>query len=279
VPTLTVDAASVAYSDTGVPDGRPAAPTVVFGHGLLFSGSMFSAQIDALRTQYRCVAIDWRGQGNSPPAGSGYDMDTLTGDAIAVIEQLGLAPVHYVGLSMGGFIGQRIAARRPELVRSLTLLDSSADPETPRGRIEYPVLSGVFQLLGPNAVRGPVEKVMFGPTFRADPRSKSIIDEWMHTLGQLDRSGLRKAVLGVANRKGVAHEIGAVKAPTLVIVGEHDVATKPDRSRRIADLIPGARLEIVANSGHSSTIEQPAAVTALIESFLAEVDAAAGATG
>lgn len=275
MPTLTVDGASVAYSDTGAPDGRPDAPTVVFGHGLLFSGWMFSAQIEALRGDYRCVAIDWRGQGDSPPAQSGYDMDTLAGDAIAIIEQLGDAPVHYVGLSMGGFVGQRIAARRPELVRSLTLLDTSADPETPRGRAEYPVLSLVFRFLGPKVVRGQVEKVMFGPTFLADPRSKPIIDEWMGMLGRLDRGGIRHAVLGVANRRGVADEIAAIKAPTLVIVGEHDVATKPDRARKIAKLIPGARLEVVANCGHSSSIEQPEAVSALVESFLAEVDAAA----
>jgi pimeloyl-ACP methyl ester carboxylesterase len=271
---LTVDGASVAYSDTGAPAGRTDAPVVVFGHGLLFSGWMFGAQIEALRTDYRCIAIDWRGQGDSPPARSGYDMDTLTGDAIAVIEQVVGTPVHYVGLSMGGFVGQRIAARRPDLLRSLVLLDTSADPETPRGRIEYPVLAGVFRLVGPSPVRGSVEKVMLGPTFRADPRSKAIVDEWMQTLASLDRGGIRRAVLGVANRKGVADEIGGVKAPTLVVVGEHDVATKPDRSRKIAKLIPGARLQVVANCGHSSTIEQPEAITALLRSFLAEVDAA-----
>ena len=274
MPTLTVDGASVAYSDTGAPAGRTDAPVVVFGHGLLFSGWMFGAQIEALRTDYRCIAIDWRGQGDSPPARSGYDMDTLTGDAIAVIEQVVGTPVHYVGLSMGGFVGQRIAARRPDLLRSLVLLDTSADPETPRGRIEYPVLAGVFRLVGPSPVRGSVEKVMLGPTFRADPRSKAIVDEWMQTLASLDRGGIRRAVLGVANRKGVADEIGGVKAPTLVVVGEHDVATKPDRSRKIAKLIPGARLQVVANCGHSSTIEQPEAITALLRSFLAEVDAA-----
>src|SRR6266516_2952817 len=123
MPTLTVDGAVIAYSDTGAPAGSPDARTVVFGHGLLMSGRMFDAQIDALRGEYRCIAIDWRGQGDSPPARSGYDMDTLAGDAIALIEQVVGEAVHFVGLSMGGFVGQRVAARRPELVRSLTLLD------------------------------------------------------------------------------------------------------------------------------------------------------------
>jgi 3-oxoadipate enol-lactonase len=276
VPTLTVDGASVAYTDTGAPDGRPDAPTVVFGHGLLFSGWMFAAQIEGLRADYRCVAIDWRGQGDSPPAKSGYDMDTLTSDAIAVIEQVVGEPVHYVGLSMGGFVGQRIAARRPELIRSLTLLDTSAERETPRGRIEYPFLAAIWRLVGPKPLRKSVEKVMLGPTFRADPRSKPIVDEWMQRLARSDRAGIQQAVLGVSRRVPVTDEIGAIKAPTLVAVGEHDAATTPDRSRRLAELVPGARFELIANSGHSSTIEQPEAVTALIRSFLAEVDGPAG---
>jgi 3-oxoadipate enol-lactonase len=273
VPTLTTNGATTAYTDTGAPAGRPDAPTVLFGHGLLFSGWMFTAQIAALRERYRCVAIDWRGQGDSPAADRGYDMDTLSLDAIALIEQLAIGPVHYVGLSMGGFVGQRIAARRPELVRSLVLLDTSADEEDPRAARQDRQMAVVFRVVGLGPVRRPVLKLMFGPTFLADPRSEAIIAEWFQRLSRADRGGIRHAVLGVANRNGVLSEIGAITAPTLVAVGEHDQPTPPDRSRTIASVIPGARLEIIANSGHSSTIEQPDAVTELIAKFLAEHDA------
>jgi 3-oxoadipate enol-lactonase len=273
VPNLTTNGAIVAYSDTGAPAGRPDAPTVVFGHGLLFSGWMFTAQIDALRERYRCVAIDWRGQGDSPPAAGGYDMDTLSDDAIALIEQLGTARVHFVGLSMGGFVGQRIAARRPELVRSLVLLDTSADPEDAASARKDRLLANIFRAVGIGPVRKPTMKLMFGPTFLADPDSAPIVSEWVRRLAQCDRRAIRKAVMAVANRNGVLDEIGAITAPTLVVVGEHDAATPPDRSRTIAGAIPGARLEIVANSGHSSTVEQPAALTELIRSFVTEVDA------
>jgi 3-oxoadipate enol-lactonase len=272
MPSLTVDGAAVAYSDTGAPEARPDARTVVFGHGLLFSAWMFAAQIEELRADYRCVAIDWRGQGDSPPASSGYDMDTLAGDAIALIEQVVGEPVHYVGLSMGGFVGQRIAARRPELVRSLILLDTSAEPEDRSNAIQDRLLATVYRYIGIGPVRRPVEKIMFGAPFRADPRSKAIIDEWVETLARCDRDGIRRAVLGVATRKGVVDEVSAIKAPTLVAVGEYDSPTPPKRARRIAELVPGARLELIKNSGHSSTIEQPEAVTQLIASFLAEVD-------
>jgi 3-oxoadipate enol-lactonase len=66
MPTISVNGATIAYSDTGAPDGRPDAPTIVFGHGLLFSGWVFHPQIAVMREQYRCVTIDWRGQGDTP---------------------------------------------------------------------------------------------------------------------------------------------------------------------------------------------------------------------
>jgi pimeloyl-ACP methyl ester carboxylesterase len=279
VPTLTINGATVAYSDTGAPGGRPDAPTVVFGHGLLFSGWMFGAQIEALRESYRCVAIDWRGQGDSPPAAGGYDMDTLADDAIAVIEHLGVGPVHYAGLSMGGFIGQRLAARRTDLVRSLVLLDTSAEPEVPSAARQDKLLALIFRAFGLAPVRRPALGLMFGPAFRADPRSESVIEEWTQRVARCDRAATRQAVLGVANRKGIAGEIGKITAPTLVIVGEHDQPTPPDRAREIAAAIPGARLEIVADSGHSSTLEQPEIVTALIRTFITGIDAGAVAPG
>lgn len=277
MPTLSVNGATVAYSDTGAPKARPDAPTVVFGHGLLFSKWMFGAQIAALRADYRCIALDWRGQGDSPATESGYDMDTLSVDAIGLIEQLAGAPVHWVGLSMGGFVGQRIAARRPELIRSLVLLDTSAGPEFRRAAVQDRALANLYRFVGMTSLlRKQVEKIMFAPTFYRDPAKRALIEDWVDQLRRIDRNGIRKAVLGVADRLGVTDEIGSITAPTLVIVGADDVPTPVKCSQKIAELIPGARLEIVPYCGHSSSIEQPEAVTMLIKPFLAEVDARLG---
>jgi pimeloyl-ACP methyl ester carboxylesterase len=240
----------------------------------LFSGWMFHRQIASLRERHRCVTIDWRGHGDTPATAGGYDMDTLTGDAVALIQELGVAPVHWVGLSMGGFIGQRIAARHGELLRSLTLLDTSAGPEEPSKVGEYRRLASVQRLVGIRPVLGKVKSHLFGPTFLADPASKPTIDEWAARLGRTDRAGVRKAVLGVADRAPVDQEITGITVPTLVIVGADDEATPPAQAERIAGRIPGAQLQIVANCGHTSTLEQPAAITGLLDKFLATVDQA-----
>jgi pimeloyl-ACP methyl ester carboxylesterase len=269
---ITADGTPIAYTDTGPPVGRPDAAAVVFGHGLLFGGWMFRPQIDVLRAHYRCITIDWRGQGDTPATAGGYDMDTLTGDAIAVIRGLGIAPVHWVGLSMGGFIGQRIAARHGALLRSLTLLDTSCEPEDPSKIGEYKRLALAFRLFGAKPVLGKVKPHMFGPSFLADPANAAVIEEWAIRLRHCDRAAVRKAVLGVADRAPVDHEITAITTPTLVVVGADDTATPPPRSERIAELIPAARLHTIANCGHTSSLEQPAVTTALVQEFLATID-------
>jgi 3-oxoadipate enol-lactonase len=275
MPTIDVPGAVVAYRDTGVPDGVPDAPAVVFGHGLLFGGWMFRSQVAALRGRYRCVTIDWRGQGASPAARAGYDMDSLTSDAVALITGLGLAPVHWVGLSMGGFVGQRLAARHGELVRSLALLDTSAEAEEPARARERRRLA-LFQLaFGIGPVLGKVKPLLFGPGFLADPANDELISEWRRRLGQTRRTAVRRAVLAVAGRASVAAELGRITAPTLVVVGADDRATPPEHSRRIASGIPCARLRIVPGCGHSSTLEQPAVISDLLAEFLGQVDQAA----
>jgi 3-oxoadipate enol-lactonase len=99
---VVVGGTTIGYHDTGVPTDVPGAQTVVFAHGLLFDSRMFEAQVEVLRGRYRCVAFDWRGQGTSPPTVDGYDIETLTSDALGVLRALDIGPVHWVGLSMGG---------------------------------------------------------------------------------------------------------------------------------------------------------------------------------
>jgi 3-oxoadipate enol-lactonase len=270
MPTLDLNGTPIAYEDSGPPVDSPEAPTIVFGHGLLFSGRMFRPQIEALSSHYRCVTIDWRGQGDSPPARTGdYEMDTLFNDAVALIEHLGVAPVHYVGLSMGGFVGQRIGARRPDLLRSLTLLDTSPDREPVRSAVEDIAMATWYRYFGIGPLKAPVAKMMFGPTFRAEPKNRPVIDEFIARLQRLDRAGLRRAIMAVATRKPVYAELARIAVPTQVITGADDVPTPPAKARRIAERIAGAKLEILPDCGHSATVEQPEIVTGLIREFVA----------
>jgi 3-oxoadipate enol-lactonase len=263
MPVLSVNGADIYYEDTGG-EGAP----LVFAHGLLWSGRMFDAQVAALRDRYRCVTFDFRGQGQSAVTRDGYDMDTLAEDATELIQALGIAPCHFAGLSMGGFIGMRLAARRPELLRSLILLETAGDAEPPANVGRYRQFLFVARLLGPRAVAGRVMPIMFGRTFLNDPKRAAERALWQRRAGANHRVGVQRATIGVIERPSIEHELDRITIPTLVIEGEEDVAVPLERARRTVERIPSARLQMIPCAGHTSTVEEPVAVSAAIEAFL-----------
>ncbi|HVG43461.1 MAG TPA: alpha/beta fold hydrolase [Longimicrobium sp.] len=273
MPTLHVNGATLWYEENG------AGPeTVVFAHGLLWSGRMFDAQVAELADRFRCVTFDFRGQGRSEVTAGGYDMDTLSDDAAALIEALGCAPCHFVGLSMGGFIGMRLAARRPKLVRSLVLMETSADPE-PAGNVpRYRLLGGIVRVLGTLGMRlvmPRVMRIMFGRTFLADPVREADRRLWRERGMENRPRGIVRALDGVIERKPIYGELGKIAVPTLVMVGDEDVATVPAKAERIHAAISGSRLVVIPGAGHTSSVEQPEVVNAALEGFLASVTEAA----
>lgn len=254
--------------DSGPPPGKPQAPVLVLGHGLLFSTTMWRHQIEALAPNYRCVAVDWRGQGETPATPAGYDMDTLYADLVALIEHLDVGPVHYAGLSMGGFVGQRLAARRADLIRSLILIDTSAGPEDPAKVMKYRLLSRIYGLVGMKPLLGQVAPIMFTPAFLDTDAGRATVDRWTTELATQQRRGVKLAIRGVTDRLPIAAEIGAITAPTLVVVGSEDVATPVAKAEAIAAAIPNTRLDVLRGVGHVSTLEDPARVSTLMADFL-----------
>lgn len=263
---ITVNGAELHYSDTG-----SGAETILFAHGLLWSGRMFDEQVAALRQRYRCIALDFRGQGQSEVTKSGYDMDTLTEDAATLIGALDVAPCHFLGLSMGGFIGLRLAARRPELVKTLMLLETTADAEPKENVWRYKLLASVARWLGVGLVGGKVMPIMFGQKFLTDPSRAEQRQRFERQLMANHRVGTYRATMGVVNRLPIVEEIHRVRVPTLVVVGDQDVATTPAKARRIHERIPGSRLLVIPGAGHSSCVEEPAAVNAALLQFLDDV--------
>lgn len=264
MPDTLVNGARIHYEQRG--EGPE---TIVFSHGLLWSGRMFRAQVAALSDRYRCVTFDFRGQGESAVTAGGYDMDTLTDDAAALITTLNLAPCHFAGLSMGGFIGMRLAARKPELLRSLILMETSADPEPAENIPKYRQLMSVARWVGLRPVAGRVMPIMFGAPFMRDSRRAAERREWQGYMAANNRAGIIRATEGVISRKPIYDELSRITLPTLIIIGDQDTATTPDHSARMRDAIAGAKLAPIPRAGHTSSVEEPEAVTAAIEAFLA----------
>ncbi len=232
---------------------------------------MFDNQVQALRDRYRCITFDFRGQGKSEITPSGYDIDTLSKDAAALIEALKCAPCHFLGLSMGGFVGLRLAIRRPDLAKSLMLLETSADPEPEENIGRYRILGFVARWLGLRIVADRVMSIMFGEKFLNDPLRTEQKEEWRERLIANDRVGITHALQGVIGRAGVYDELDKIAVPTLIIVGDQDVATPPEKAERMHARIQGSKLLMIPGAGHTSTVEEPEAVNAALEGFLSNL--------
>lgn len=269
--TLELDGFSLYYEDTGP---GSTGETIAFSHGLLWGTELFAPQIAALRDRYRCIAWDHRGQGRS-----GADhrdcigMELVWQDAVRLLEARANGPVHFCGLSMGGFVAMRMAARRPDLVRSLMLLETSSDPEPSENIARYRLLTKVTRVLGPKLTKKQVAPIMLGKTILTDPARRGELATFIDLMAR--RRDIWRAVNGVIDRAGIHHELGRITAPTLVVVGDEDVATPRPRAEKLAAAIRGAKLVSIPRAGHSSPVEEPALVTAAIEQFLQALPARA----
>lgn len=267
MPTIKINNAEIYYEEHGA-----GSEAIVFSHGLLFSGEMFQAQVEFFKDRYRCITYDHRGQGRTPVTKDGYDIDTLTEDAAALIEKLNCAPCHFAGLSMGGFVGQRLAVRRPELLKSLILMETSADPEPAENIPKYRKLAFVARWLSMKLVINKVMPIMFSKKFMQDESRASEREHWKQKICANNRVGIRNALEGVVTRKGMYDELDKINTPTLIIVGDQDVATVPAKSERMQARIKNSKLVIIEGAGHSSSIEEPVQVNKAIEDFLSKFE-------
>ncbi len=251
---LAVNGTELCVLDTG-----PGATgeTILFIHGLLFDHCQFAPQIAAMRADYRCIAYDLRGQGRSADHdGPKIDIELLYDDMVALIDHLGLGPIHVVGLSMGGFIALRLAARRPQQVRSLALISTTADPEPAANKSRYRLLAAVARWISPRLVIGPVMRRMFGRTVLRSPARAAEVVAWQIGLRRL-RPTIWRAVNGVIEREDAVEDARQAHQPALVMVGDEDRATPPGAAERLVGLMANARLLLIPAAGHTPTLERP----------------------
>ena len=234
---------------------------VVFSHSLFFDHSMFAAQVAAVRGEFTTICYDHRGQGRSLPAArAALDIDSLTADAAALIEALRLGPCHFVGNSLGGFVALRLAARRPDLLLSCTVLGSSGEVE--HRRDEFAPLVEALRSDGAAAHVPALMHIMFGDTFLADPDRATERERWQAFMAALP-AGIADCAEAVVFRHGVLDELAGCRVPVLAVAGAEDHAYGSAEADAIA-VASGGRSATLERAGHSLCVEQPEAVNALL---------------
>lgn len=266
MPQIRVNNVELFYEEKG------SGPEVMlFSHGYLMDHTMYDHQVEAFKDEFRCIAYDQRGHGRSEAITSSYDLDALVNDAIGLIEALKIAPVHFVGMSTGGFIGLRIALRRPELLKSLALIDTSADVEEKSKLSQYNLLLKTVNLVGWKPVIGRVMPILFNEVFLEDPKRQDEVKKWRGIITGHNVKAVTAFGKAIFARDSVVNQLGNIKAPSVVIVGKHDAATPSAYAQTMADRIHDTRMRVIPDSGHSSPVEKPRAVAEAMRTFYERV--------
>lgn len=251
---FTIDEPTGAGTDT---------PTVVLSNSLGSNLAMWDAQLVDLGSRYRLVRYDTRGHGSSPVPHGPYTIDDLADDALGLIDRLNLPRVHFVGLSLGGMTGMRLAARHPERIDRLVVLCTSALLGPAQSWHDRAAL---VRSEGTSAVAEAVVGRWYTEGFRAAHPGRVTAAKAM--VASTPAEGYASCCEAIATMD-LTVDLPRIKAPTLAIAGADDPATPPPHLRRIADTVPDGRILEVPASAHLANDEQPAIVNRALLEFLA----------
>jgi 3-oxoadipate enol-lactonase len=252
--------------DEGLKGGRP----VVFANSLGTDLRIWRAVIDRLPATLRFVRYDKRGHGLSDCPDGPYAIADHAGDLAGLLDALGVRGAVVCGLSVGGLIAQKLAADRPDLVSALILCDTAAKIGTAdlwNQRI------GTVRVQGIAPLADAILERWFTPGFRAAAPDFPV---WRNMLTRTPAEGYAATCEAIRDAD-LTESTRALRLPTLAMVGAQDGSTPPDLVKATADLIPGARFEVIEDCGHIPCVEQAERTAALIRGFIAELPTPAAA--
>lgn len=224
--------------------------------------SMWDGQMPVLSERYRVLRYDTRGHGASQETPGPYTMESLAGDARALLEHLGIAKVHFVGLSLGGMTGQYLGANHPELLLSLTLCDTAAQMSPASAwdeRIAAARAGGMAGIVEPT-----LERWFTSDFHQSSPDVIERVRKMILATSVEGFTGCGAAIREMDQREAIA----GIATPTRVIVGKQDPATTVEHAELIHGKIAGSDLVVIDNAAHLSNIEQPEAFNEALLEFL-----------
>jgi 3-oxoadipate enol-lactonase len=265
------DGVGLAVLETG------AGPPLLLVHGFGGAKEDFADHLEALGARHRVVTFDHRGHGESdaPDDPAAYSLDRLATDVLAVADALGIGEFRLLGHSMGGMVARRILFAGPERIDALVLMDTSPGPVPGLDPDLIDLGAAIAIEQGKDALKplldeaAPLETPSYHRLLFERPGYQEFVDyKWESLSGVMWGAMARD----MAHQPDQLEQLSEIRCPTLVLVGEQDDPFF-EVSKVMAATIPGARLAIIPDAGHSPQFENPAPWFAELDGFLRDVDA------
>ena len=260
MPLIHANGIELFYELSGPDD----APVVVFSNSIGTTLEMWDGQVPALAERYRCLRYDTRGHGRSPVVDRPVGIDDLAGDLAGLLDALGIAKAHVVGLSLGGMTAQALALKYPERLDRLVLMATAAwlpPPEAWHARAETVRAQGMAAIVEAVIPRWFTPAFVSGSPDRIVPVRERFLAN--------DPRGYARCCEAIA-AMDLRPAISRIAAPTMILAGADDPATPVAMMAEIRDRIAGAMLHVLPEAAHLLAIEQSVTVTAMLARFLGQ---------
>lgn len=263
--TAKLSKTNMAYVDEG--EGVP----VLLVHGFPLDHTMWNPQIEALARHARVIAPDLRGFGNTPLT-SGDPQQVVTmedhaDDLDELLDAIGISePIVLAGLSMGGYVAWQFVRRHGHRLRALAVLDTRAKADTDEARAGRTKLADSVLKDGARVAADAMEPKLFRKA--AFERQPEVVAAIRSTMERQQPATIAAALRGMAARPDVTDTLPHITVPTLVLCGVDDAISTAEEMKGIADAIPGAEYVVIQDSGHMTTVENPAATSAALLKFV-----------
>jgi len=244
-------------------DGR----VVLMSNSLMSNYTMWDSTVPALADKYRVLRYDTRGHGQSGTTPGPYTIAQLADDAVALLDALEIGKVHFIGLSMGGMIGQQLGARYAGRVHSLTLCDTASETSTRSLWEERLAIARDKGAAG--LVDGTIQRWFTPPFIQRAPQEIEKVRKMILGTGKEGYIACGNAIRDMAQTTMLLK----IKAPTLVLTGRQDMATTVEQATVIHRVIDGSQLVVLEDAAHLSNIEQAEAFNRTVRAFIDKVDA------
>jgi len=258
MPTQRVCDIDLYYESTG--EGQP----LLFIHGLGSSARDWELQVAFFSPDYQVVTYDVRGHGRSDKPPGPYSTPLFADDTAELIRSLGIAPVHVVGISMGGMITFQLAVDAPELVKSLVIVNSAPELilHTLRDRLQFFQRLLIVRLVGMRKM-GEV----LGARLLPKPEHQDLRREFVERWAQNDKRAYLDSMRALVGWS-VSARLSEIKAPTLVVAADKDYSPVSVKEAYVARMLH-AELVVISDSRHATPVEQPAVFNEAVAAFLA----------
>jgi len=262
---IPINNLKVSYTD----EGKNGARVIIFIHGFPFNKSMWNMQVEALKQNYRVIAFDIRGQGNSHAGNDDFSIELFVKDLLSLMDALKIDKTMLCGLSMGGYIALNAVENYPGHFKALILSDTNCLADTPEAKEKRMNTIESIRKSGVEKYADESIKNLFAPeSFKT---KKEEIGEVREMIINTSEQSLVNTLIALSVRKETCSRLQEIKMPVLIMVGKEDKITPPSAAQLMHEKIKGSFLYIIEHAGHLSNMENPDEFNVQLEKFISSV--------